>query len=556
MSEIDLSDPRLASDTHPLTARDDSPNSALCSKCQFVFEDWSEDENGQEFPHYDTILEVDAPAKAGCPLCALFSKAESVDDGKRMLFEDWINKNSLRVSFRTRNDSLGRGAIEIQDGLDEQYGSNSDSSYKGFQSVSFSIDMVPSLNIRHRPAVPRENISNTRDSLSLVQEWFHRCSTTHDNCRGPTEEFKPTRLIDLGSEFPVLRMSNDIKGFPDYAALSHCWGQFKFQRLEKNDLKLFQKRIPSEALGKTFRDAIHVTRQLGLQYLWIDSLCIIQNDLEDWTTQSALMTKVYGNTTINIAASGTVDGNGGLFFNRNESQIFQVQVRSSHTGERSLYDCVRGEFYKHSMASMPLHKRDWTLQERLLPCRNIQFTATEIFWECFQGLYCESFPVQFPQSLGYTTNFFWKEPVKISMWPWIVAAYTSSDLTEERDKLVAISGIAQLLHNESKIRYLAGLWCDSWDLEVRLLDATVRQLDAILDARDDFPEDMRHNVGFSPGEYKRVGLFRHVYVPGRPQSSRSLLPMLSNPEFCAKDEDYADVSYDEDGNARRIIVLV
>jgi hypothetical protein len=113
-----------------------------------------------------------------------------------------------------------------------------------------------------------------------------------------------------------------------YASLSHCWGKLKIITLTTSNLAGFQHEIPLKELPKTFQEAIYVTRYLGLQYIWIDSLCILQDSSEDWAKESVQMADVYGAAEINIAATGAADGSGGCFFERSDSWRTQVSVSS------------------------------------------------------------------------------------------------------------------------------------------------------------------------------------------------------------------------------------
>jgi hypothetical protein len=159
----------------------------------------------------------------------------------------------------------------------------------------------------------------------------------------------------------------------------------------------FRDKIPKEAISKTFQDAIIITREFGIDYLWIDSLCIVQDDSEDWARESSSMAGVYGSSTLNIAASGASDGSIGCFFRREET--WKCQVELSFYDRRSLVDVVPRLMYERSLAAMPLSKRGWALQERVLPPRTLYFTSTEVFWECHQKTACETFPDEFPTAI-------------------------------------------------------------------------------------------------------------------------------------------------------------
>jgi hypothetical protein len=242
-----------------------------------------------------------------------------------------------------------------------------------------------------------------------------------------------------------------------YATLSHCWGQSRYFVLERDTIQQFMERIPSSALSKTFLDAMHIARILEIQYIWIDSLCIIQDDLDDWEKESSLMSIVYGGSTVNIAASGAEDGTIGCFFERDFSSKCRIQL--SRLGQHQLYECFPYDIYGIEITRMPLMNRGWALQERVLPARTLHFTKTQIYWECPELNANEIFPRGIPllcRGTDYTR--FTKSPVALPMWPWIVQHYSRCKLTFNEDKFPAVSGLARELHLQTNDQYLAGLW--------------------------------------------------------------------------------------------------
>jgi hypothetical protein len=152
----------------------------------------------------------------------------------------------------------------------------------------------------------------------------------------------------------------------------------KFLTLNRHNLDTFRKRIPEEALSQTFKDAIVIARELGLLYIWIDSLCVLQDDTDDWLLEAATMSSVYGGSSLNIAASGAPNGNFGCFLRPEYTLQCQIQVESGCRAVR--YRCVPDGMYYYSLADMPLMKRGWTLQERFLPSRTLHFTSTQVFF--------------------------------------------------------------------------------------------------------------------------------------------------------------------------------
>jgi hypothetical protein len=135
-------------------------------------------------------------------------------------------------------------------------------------------------------------------------------------------------------------------------------------------------------LSKPFQDAIHVTRNLGLKYLWIDSLCIVQDDLNDWKHESTKMAHLYIGSYINIAAFSSADGSGGLFYLRREESI---KLKWNMDDSWSFHDVHIRRLYpqfSEMLEEAPLNSRAWVLQGILLAPRTVHYTKDQLFWEC------------------------------------------------------------------------------------------------------------------------------------------------------------------------------
>jgi hypothetical protein len=146
----------------------------------------------------------------------------------------------------------------------------------------------------------------------------------HDACQNPfnvspKRPFLPSRLIDVGSgRESKLRLCTraELRLLPlgDRRTLSHCWGKTNASRLTSSNLDSLINDIPFQFLSTTFQHAVIITRRLGVQYLWIDSLCIIQDSTVDWQHESAVMGQIYWYSFLNISATAARDGTEGLFF--------------------------------------------------------------------------------------------------------------------------------------------------------------------------------------------------------------------------------------------------
>jgi hypothetical protein len=232
------------------------------------------------------------------------------------------------------------------------------------------------------------------EQLTLLREWIRVCDEEHDKCRRDNEEDvlkMPTRLIEVGTEFgdPVrLVESASIRASP-YVALSHCWGPpeetQKFCTF-KHNVKQLMLCIEYGNLPPMFRDTLTITRGLGVKYVWIDSLCIIQDDDDDWQRESVKMERVFSDAYCTIGASSARSSLERILIYRHPRPCVQLQTRTAGT----LYVCpVIDDFHKH-VELAELNRRGWVLQERALSRRSIYFTSTQVYWECGNGVHCET----------------------------------------------------------------------------------------------------------------------------------------------------------------------
>jgi hypothetical protein len=157
---------------------------------------------------------------------------------------------------------------------------------------------------------------------------------------------------------------NGIRG--PYVSLSHCWGRIPFVNLTtKNKKQFMEDGIPWDEFPKNFQEAIEVTRFLGIDYIWIDSLCIIQGADGDFREQAPLMHKVYRNSYCNIAAVDSSDSTGGLFRNRQAYHVlparYQAEGKSPMFGNRA-WRIVSEDLWNAQLLQAPIYKRGWVFQ--------------------------------------------------------------------------------------------------------------------------------------------------------------------------------------------------
>ena len=330
---------------------------------------------------------------------------------------------------------------------------------------------------------PRQTLPispNAQDCAKIIGGWIDQCSLEHIFCNEEqARHFLPTRLIDVG----LFNSQNHVRlvctsDFQDtsakFAALSHCWGarDDRIKTIPKTTKATIQDRLERvcwDELTQTFQDAIAVTRSLNLRYIWIDSLCIVQNDEEDFAREASQMASIYGEAHVVLAATSAATGDIGLFQNRAESQLvsrvnskgrvlsLRVKKEIEHT------DFTTGE--PRHFASTPLFARAWCFQERLLARRVVHFADDEMIFECKEKLWCECtllFPEHelyqnFKVRLAYSLR---KESAKARFQAWysVLRPYTARSLSFESDRFPALSGFARLIAIPELGSYCAGLW--------------------------------------------------------------------------------------------------
>ncbi|KAF2732677.1 HET-domain-containing protein, partial [Polyplosphaeria fusca] len=228
-----------------------------------------------------------------------------------------------------------------------------------------------------------------------------------------------------------------------YSALSYCWGSSKFLKLKKENLDDFESgKVNFAELPRTFTDAVEVTRKLGLQYIWIDALCIVQDDQTDWSLQASQMRDIYSNSVVTLAAISGMSSASGLFFDR--------------AGGRHIEPTPLN--LDHDLDHHRWHTRAWTFQEYVLSRRTIHFGAESIQWECQAPSFgVNKLHAQLTSSTNTLGNQLLSKARGMFLWAKIMLEYTNRELTFESDRLPAIAGVARLFHHQLGT-YYCGLW--------------------------------------------------------------------------------------------------
>jgi hypothetical protein len=350
------------------------------------------------------------------------------------------------------------------------------------------------LKIDEYPVVPQtitecyEMGLNTASTAcwTLARDWISMCLTSHTHCK-KTEKagrFLPTRLIDVmsstdrGNELRICSIGSEGIRRP-YLTLSHRWGNANFLKLTISTCTRLQKGFALGQLPQTFQDAVIVSRTLGIKYLWIDALCIIQDSVADWQQEAATMADVYTHSICNISALDAQEGDGGLFFHRDQSSIPYCTIRSKQRFKRErVFDVISAKFWYENVVTAPLNRRGWVLQERHLAPRILYYGKQQLFWECSELRACESNPGGIPavarRERHPRLSDLLNGPINavrkgshdslsakrhlLNFWADLLSTYTRCNLTRAEDRLVAISGLVKRLQLMFESEHIAGLW--------------------------------------------------------------------------------------------------
>ncbi|EXL98745.1 heterokaryon incompatibility protein-domain-containing protein [Fusarium oxysporum II5] len=356
-------------------------------------------------------------------------------------------------------------------------------------------------------------------SLRQVEAWLSSCEAGHEYClsRGSSPgKYFPTRVIDVdrvedGTVY--LRERSEVKtgflsegheaeglsrGYPAYWTLSHRWGDPELiQQLSQSTENELRFGMGVSDLSPTFRGACLLVRRMGYEYIWIDSLCIFQDSLSEWQQEAKAMVDVYRYSFCNISAIGASSNPSsvGLFSRRRLPLrlLFPFQIHGQHLDDERGFrvgPCVvfNDSIWTDDVASTPLSTRGWVVQERFLAPRVLHFTENQIYWECLETTVCEADPSGELQILA--KNWHLRPPIQtvhkaagreiarslskglsgqqyitrdeetayLNLWGDVVSIYANCALTNESDRLIAMSGIAKTFQEANKDTYLAGLW--------------------------------------------------------------------------------------------------
>ncbi|KAI3318160.1 HET-domain-containing protein [Xylariaceae sp. AK1471] len=469
-----------------------SSSSSHCALCALVWQGWQEsravtieknlrsaDIVNPDNPPADfakDILDIECYDKDATVSAEVLSRRNEVDDGRGLrghvflkitcsaaYVKSWEANFPLEAEFRVFRDGI--------EGHHEDEGLASD------------VDVV----INPNPL--------SIGSFEIISAWLSNCTSKHGQAcgRGDITDWPglPSRVLDVqtsGENPEMIRLRRrDSVSIDDrrYVALSHRWGKTETPFCTTGDtINERMSGIRTSTMPRTFQDAVTVTRKLGLRYLWIDSLCIIQGDAADWAVEAADMSNIYRHCHLLIGAANSPSDNTGFLHSREQVDMvplgkFQIQLlppeNSRWTDSTSI----------DPMVAEPLNERAWCLQERVLPTKRLFYGTAQMFWECqtlraseggdvvdhIGGINLRQLYPTGNSSVSVFLRYPAEEPEsneedeeeenfanRWTDWYQVVEEYSTRQLTKDDDRLVALGGLARLVARSTNAKYLAGIW--------------------------------------------------------------------------------------------------
>lgn len=310
------------------------------------------------------------------------------------------------------------------------------------------------------------------NSTKKIRAQLKKCNAEHNKCRKANASALPSRVIDVGYE----ELSTTLKlhvpkhqEYGSYVALSYCWGGQQPTITTLDNIGARTAAISFAELPQTVRDAVAVTRSLGIRYLWVDALCIIQDSGPDKIKEIALMGEIYKNAAVTVAAGNATDVKEGFLKPRSLPSACSLPLYISEKQSGTIWLQDRKTFKR---PPEPLDCRAWTFQEFLLSPRILYYGSNEVIWRCLTENLNDwislTSPLAYPlpSTLYLPLSIFEREASPKSknyqnqdeIWRTIIKTYSKRNITASEDRLPALAGIASELQIVWNDKYVAGLW--------------------------------------------------------------------------------------------------
>ncbi|KAH6968100.1 heterokaryon incompatibility protein-domain-containing protein [Fusarium avenaceum] len=447
-----------------------SSNLGLCSSCYEVLAEIFLSPTGETISRSQQDF---LAAQSQCHICKWLAY---------ILGPDVMSKLPERLSTTFRFDFIGNSQNHRNDKYEDlvlrviMVGESSHSQHR-LHCAMWLISSKDTETTSYPP--PTEPRFHASQLSILASKWAKNCQQNHGHCQSGDRDFRPKRLIqivDLDHLKLVLPRDLPLEVQMDYVALSHCWGGGSPLTLTKTNEGEYQRHIPMNDLPTTFQEAMLACSELGFSYIWIDSLCIIQefDEQADWKEQAAEMDSVYGNAALNLCMAGSANPSEPSFGSRDTDLILPVCISlTAFDGDLVELRLVPDSTFECDIKDSPLRKRGWVFQEWYLAKRSLIFARMQLWWHCREMLACETFPhgtegtiyewclgdVKSMKDIAYGTET--SPSFSQSLWWRLIKQYAGTRLTKEaKDRVIAFSGMSKAFGQTHQMQdeYMAGMW--------------------------------------------------------------------------------------------------
>ncbi|KAF5237983.1 hypothetical protein FAUST_5789 [Fusarium austroamericanum] len=418
-------------------------------------------------------------ASNGCAICAII--ADALDDQERNprqaceSFDRKFGPKSDSVKLQpARFGSLNR--IKVSCGE------------LGTEIRLFHV--YDSLTSSFEDSYQMDTSTGSSSAMVMAKNWIRICQENHTECqelqkKRQRKAILPRRLLHIGSSEIQPRIIH-IQDTVPYCALSYCWGSKDFFTTTRDNLVQIMRGIPMESFPAIMRDAISVVRSLEYVYIWIDALCIVQDDEQDWAHEAGIMGDIYFNAELTISTLVSGDCHTGLFQPRSVRishpvplDIWQPKIQRKANASRAL---TPQWLERDVKTSGPVHSRGWTLQEQLLSKRILYFGHKMLHFECLHDYVVEANPggeyrrsanqhdkelqirrhTKKALQVGRTRDSISSETQwdrqPFELWKQQVQDFTRRNLTRASDRPPAFDAISKSLATAVGCKPLCGIW--------------------------------------------------------------------------------------------------
>ncbi|KAH7137859.1 heterokaryon incompatibility protein-domain-containing protein [Dactylonectria macrodidyma] len=490
----------------PLTSSEAEPpspdyavvSSVLCPKCEAI-RSWAQTNLSkrealerplpqEHFRHHDSGTDLQDSYASGCHLCTLiwWSFSSSFPEWSPDL---WIREaGPIGVVCRFKGDGLYEDQLQCVTHYDRLV--DRQRAKPGLEMTEIPQPGDPNATLvreklygrrlrltgwKYELPTKASICTKSASIIQLAQRWIKDCTDNHCKCsqKAGSKRPLPTRLIDVGpnTQLSTVRLvsTRQLAASTLYIALSYCWGGTKVLKLTAATEKELKRGVSISRLPRTIQDAVWVTPQLDMRYIWVDSIYIIQDSPADWGKEAASMGDVYRNCHFAIAALGAWSSTEGLFTERDPLAVMPCRLYTDANGHDINIDGGSSVAHLVCFDDAPLHTRAWVVQERILAPRTLNFGAI-LAWECRElrrsdlGMHEEArlhkatFYSFTPHNKGSMPSDEEREAFRRFWEDDILLHYTHTRLTKWTDRLVAISGLIQDLEERTGWESVCGLW--------------------------------------------------------------------------------------------------